>query len=346
MIKETTVSWLEIPYITLTFCLRFLKPSEVPEQKVSALRGGLGEMLLRKNCVADRNCDECRFQDSCIVWNAFYTPMRFKPAYMTGKESLGYLIECDNQETDMDPRHGFVFRLKLFGRNIALFSQYLDAFWQLGQAGIGKDHAGYLYRSERERRAGMKLLIEMTLQSDAVFGNGLSIPGGEDIATQMDDAGFPYLKGNTFKGIFREELINLLSWTGKDTAETDHIVCTLMGEGGSELLDESRKVSFSDLVVHPLLRSAAEEETGDLSEHKAMFTYTRDFTSLENGMAKEGSLRQCRCVKSGFHFYGTCVCDAQDAELVKEVLGLIKWVGTMRNRGFGEVSICVEDQHE
>lgn len=65
MIKETTVSWLEIPYITLTFCLRFLKPSEVPEQKVSALRGGLGEMLLRKNCVADRNCDEWRFQDSC-----------------------------------------------------------------------------------------------------------------------------------------------------------------------------------------------------------------------------------------------------------------------------------------
>ena len=66
----------------------------------------------------------------------------------------------------------------------------------------------------------MKLLIEMTLQSDAVFGNGLSIPGGEDIATQMDDAGFPYLKGNTFKGMFREELINLLGWTGKDTAET------------------------------------------------------------------------------------------------------------------------------
>ena len=56
----------------------------------------------------------------------------------------------------------------------------------------------------------MKLLIEMTLQSDAVFGNGLSIPGGEDIATQMDDAGFPSLKRNTIKGMFREELINFL----------------------------------------------------------------------------------------------------------------------------------------
>lgn len=110
----------------------------------------------------------------------------------------------------------------------------------------------------------MKLFIEMTLQSDAVFGNGLSMPGGEDIATQMDDQGFPYLKGNTLKGMFREELINLLAWTGKEKEETDRMVCTLMGEGGSEQLDESRKVRFSDLTLHPELRKAVEEETAEL----------------------------------------------------------------------------------
>ena len=192
----------------------------------------------------------------------------------------------------------------------------------------------------------MKLTIEMILESDAVFGNGLSIPGGEDIATQMDDQGFPYLKGNTLKGMFREELINLLGWTGKDEKETDETVCTLMGEGGSEQLDETRKVRFSDLVINPELRKTVEEETDDLAEHIAMFTYTRDFTSLEDGMAKEGSLRQCRTVKSGLHFYGTCYCAKEDAELVKEVLSLIKWVGTMRNRGFGKVSIVVEEQYE
>ena len=192
----------------------------------------------------------------------------------------------------------------------------------------------------------MKLLIEMTLLADAVFGNGLSIPGGEDIATQMDDQGFPYLKGNTLKGMFREELINLLGWTGKDEKETDETVCTLMGEGGSEQLDETRKVRFSDLVINPELRKTVEEETDDLAEHIAMFTYTRDFTSLEDGMAKEGSLRQCRTVKSGLHFYGTCYCAKEDAELVKEVLSLIKWVGTIRNRGFGKVSIVVEEQYE
>ncbi len=192
----------------------------------------------------------------------------------------------------------------------------------------------------------MKLTIEMILESDAVFGNGLSIPGGEDIATQMDDQGFPYLKGNTMKGIFREELINLLSWIGKEKTEIENLVCTLMGEGGSEQLDERRKVRFSDLTLYPELRQMVEQETKDVSEHVAMFTYTRDFTSLENGMAKEGSLRQCRCVKSGLHFQGMCFCDKQDKELVEEVLSLIKWVGTMRNRGFGKVTISVEEQYE
>ena len=161
-LENNQASWRDIPYTTLTFCLRFHKPVEVPEHKASALRGGLGEMLLQKNCVADRDCEMCRFQESCIVWNAFYTPMRFKPEYMTGKESLGYLIECDNLETSMDAGHGFAFRLKLFGRNIALFSQYLDAFWQLGQIGFGKKHARF------EIAAVITEMDDMLLDEDGI----------------------------------------------------------------------------------------------------------------------------------------------------------------------------------
>ena len=53
--NEENMTWMDIPYITLTFCLRFYQRVAVPENKVSALRGGLGEMLLRKNCIADRD---------------------------------------------------------------------------------------------------------------------------------------------------------------------------------------------------------------------------------------------------------------------------------------------------
>ena len=40
--NEENMTWMDIPYITLTFCLRFYQRVAVPENKVSALRGGLG----------------------------------------------------------------------------------------------------------------------------------------------------------------------------------------------------------------------------------------------------------------------------------------------------------------
>lgn len=54
--------------------------------------------------------------------------------------------------------------------------------------------------------------IKMELLSDAIFGNGMSVPGGEDISVLRDMYGFPYYKGSTFKGVFREELYRYLEW--------------------------------------------------------------------------------------------------------------------------------------
>ena len=41
-------------YIKLHFTLIFPERSVLPVNKVSALRGGMGEMLLRMNCISDR----------------------------------------------------------------------------------------------------------------------------------------------------------------------------------------------------------------------------------------------------------------------------------------------------
>ena len=77
-----------------------------------------------------------------------------------------------------------------------------------------------------------------------------------------------------------------------------------------------------------------------------MFSYIREFTSLENGLAKDGSLRSARCIKRDLNFYATCICDKEDAQLIKNVLELIKWVGSMKNRGFGKVRVDVEERYE
>lgn len=51
--------------------------------------------------------------------------------------------------------------------------------------------------------------VALKLCSDAIFGSGYSIPGGEDTAVCRDEHGYPYVKGSTWKGLLRESLENL-----------------------------------------------------------------------------------------------------------------------------------------
>lgn len=182
--------------------------------------------------------------------------------------------------------------------------------------------------------------VKMELVSDTIFGNGMSVPGGEDISVQHDKDGFPYFKGTTFKGIFREELERYIEWTHDDID-----VAALLGKSGDN--SSNQRIIFGDFTLSAAVRSAVINEIG---KNKPEFildalTNLRTFTSInENGVAEEGSLRIVRCVNKGLIFYGEICCPEQSMKLIEEVLGLIKWIGTMRNRGFGKVKISrVED---
>ena len=130
--------YFDIPYIKLKFCTKILSDTRMPRSKVPALRGGMGEMLLRQNCISDRNCQDCRFKESCVVMHTFYSYMPNKPFYVTGKESVGYLIECGDIKESFPEGSDFVFFLLLFGESIVFFNLFLQAMTQLGMEGIGK----------------------------------------------------------------------------------------------------------------------------------------------------------------------------------------------------------------
>lgn len=189
----------------------------------------------------------------------------------------------------------------------------------------------------------MQFIVHMKLESDTIFGNGMNVPGGEDISVQTDSWGFPYLKGSTFKGIFREEFINYLAWERKSAEEAEETVKVLLGDSRSDILINPRKLIFSDLCLHLEVIQIIQKEELIPQEVTEMFTYLRTFTSLEGGVAREGSLRSARCIKKGLHFYGKCTCHEEDAPVIKEALQMIKWVGSMRSRGFGKVRICGEE---
>lgn len=139
----------DIPYISLRFRAEIVRDVRMPETKTAALRGGMGEMLLRQNCVMDRDCGGCRFKEACIVNHTFYSAMKIKPPYVTGAESVGYLIECMDDRSGFKKGDQFEFTLTLFGESLAFFNIYLQAFCQLGMSGLGKEKAQFRIREVR-----------------------------------------------------------------------------------------------------------------------------------------------------------------------------------------------------
>lgn len=189
--------------------------------------------------------------------------------------------------------------------------------------------------------------IRMQLLSDVIFGNGMSIPGGEDISVLCDENGFPYYKGGTFKGVFREALEQYLGWTMGDSGRIEKELDRLLGKGGEDIVSRPEKLVFSDFHLSDYVKRQILKEVDNGRERPGnvilyALTHQRTFTALsEDGAAAEGSLRSCRCVNKGLNFYSQVQCRQEDEELVAEVLSCIKWIGTMRNRGFGKVKLTV-----
>lgn len=187
------------------------------------------------------------------------------------------------------------------------------------------------------------MIIRMKLLSDTVFGNGVSVPGGEDISVLCDSYGFPYYKGGTFKGVFREELERLLEW--EENPDKEKTINELLGKSGSDEENDG-KLIFSDFKMSADVREKMLEEIGENNPQDILdsLTHLRTFTSIDsNGIVKRGSLRVCRCVNKGIYFYSEVRCDEKNRELVKNVLSMIKEIGTMRNRGFGSVELAAEE---
>ena len=61
MNREELLEALKIRYVDLEVTLLFPESASVPRYKVSALRGGMGQVLLGQHCIRDENCEACDF---------------------------------------------------------------------------------------------------------------------------------------------------------------------------------------------------------------------------------------------------------------------------------------------
>lgn len=186
--------------------------------------------------------------------------------------------------------------------------------------------------------------IKMELISDTIFGNGNSVSGGENISLLCDRYGFPYYKGSTFKGVFREELMRYLEWIGRTQEEISKCLECFFGKSGNSDLVLPHKLIFSDFTLSDAVKAQILDEIGTDSPEIVTdsLSHIRTFTKIgEDGLAAAKSLRYCRCANKGLVFYSVVSCEKEDQETIQNVLKLVKWIGSMRNRGFGKIKISL-----
>lgn len=132
-----------VRYVKLHFGVQLVEDCVLPMTKASAIRGGMGQMLLAAHCVRDRDCDKCDFRDECTVQRIMYAPFDIKPDFVTEGESAGYVIECEDYREDFEAGNILEFTIILFGKAIAHFNPLLQAIHALGIAGLGKNHGRF-----------------------------------------------------------------------------------------------------------------------------------------------------------------------------------------------------------
>lgn len=137
------IDYFDIRYCKVYFKIQFPEDAFLPREKVSMIRGGVGEMLLQQHCLSDRNCKNCRFQEDCPVPRIYYHPLKIKPAFVTSGESLGYTWECFDKRTFIKAGDYLCFQLILFGNTIIYFQDILQALYNLGMVGMGRSRAGF-----------------------------------------------------------------------------------------------------------------------------------------------------------------------------------------------------------
>lgn len=190
-----------------------------------------------------------------------------------------------------------------------------------------------------------KYTIEIQLLSETILGNGESSNQTIDIDVLKDDYGIPYMKGKNLKGRLRMEAEAIVDRLGVEKG----IIQSLFGKKFSDDMLNDSKLKFSDCTISPDIENNLiyainnyEIEVCDVIE---AFTDLRSFTSMENGVAKDTSLRKARVIRKGLKLY----CDVYvDMKLNTKELGILsasvaslRNIGIMTSRGKGKVKCCL-----
>ncbi|MDP2692018.1 MAG: RAMP superfamily CRISPR-associated protein [bacterium] len=160
-----------------------------------------------------------------------------------------------------------------------------------------------------------------------------------DADVKYDKHGFPYIQAKTFKGLLRESGLEVCEILGNDYEVVDE----LFGKTGNK---DSGLLAFNNLCLkdYNVIEKELIRHHNILNKEfiKKFFTEIRQQTTIENGTAKDKSLRKYRLIKEGIEFETNIEIEnvtQNQIGFLKNTLLNLRYIGTRRNRGFGKIEI-------
>ncbi|MDR2132078.1 MAG: hypothetical protein LBP30_01895 [Clostridiales Family XIII bacterium] len=172
-----------------------------------------------------------------------------------------------------------------------------------------------------------KLLIELKSDLCSFGGNGFA--GVVDMDLEFDTDGLPFLPTKRMKGLLRESALDILDCCDadkhKEYKESFDLVFGVAGRehAGALILDNGRLANAS---------------------HVDDCTSLRTRTAMEDGQAKEHSLRTMRVVNRGSIFEARMEFPEERRGFIELCCKGVRHMGLNRTRGYGEVCCRIEEQ--
>lgn len=190
--------------------------------------------------------------------------------------------------------------------------------------------------------------MEIKCDSPLMLGSGSGRGSFIDSDIIFDKYGIPFFPARRLKGLLREsavEVEEMLQQAGLEQFFSSQVVDKVFGNAQKRAAIRINNLFLENYVqVVEGLRYAHQEFPLIINKESVMNAYTdiRQQTAIENGIAREHSLRTIRVLNSGYKFVGTIeFLDMEGQEEVRALLVLaglnLKRAGRGRNRGWGEI---------
>ena len=186
----------------------------------------------------------------------------------------------------------------------------------------------------------MQYKIKIELLSDMCPSSGGAYGSVVDTDIEYDFYGIPYISAKRIKGCLRESALLMREW-GMDI-HVEEIFGEKGRKKGNLRLGNAMVPQYSEYCTE--IVSQGNSAIVHPQSVLQFFSYSRAQTSLERGVAKEGSLRMLRVLKRGLVFEAEAfVADIYYQEMT-EICRCTRNMGLNRTRGMGEVKVSFEEK--